>query len=303
MDNYADKPDPRLLSRRTKHAMGGGLNEIAAAAPIASSFGSRMLAKFGWKEGEGLGKNKDGMKDHIRVTQRKDGLGLGADAVGPSEWAPPPAPVVPVRKPKDDDSDSDSDEAEAEAEAQVRRRIEGSGVIPGMSDEDLFKMCGGARLGMRARAKQNGKQARMEEADRQLKQKLAGGGGGSSSAAAAGPSSSSSKAQFSPRASPRLQAQAVAKAANAIPEMALDWSSGAGTAGSLSAADAAKASKKEKKEARKRKRESGGGGGEADDEEDKAAKEKKAEKAARKEAKKAAKKAAKKEAKKKAETA
>ena len=167
--------DPRLLSRKTKSTMGGGLNEVAAQQPSMSDFGARMLAKFGWKEGEGLGKKKDGMKEHIRVKQRKDGLGLGADAEPvKSEWAAPELKVVAAKR---DGSDSDdSDDEDDAAEAAVRQRIQGSGVIPGMSDADLFKICGGARLGMRARAKQDGKQARMEEADRKLAAQRAAAG-------------------------------------------------------------------------------------------------------------------------------
>ena len=248
--------DPRLLSRKTKSTMGGGLNEVAAQQPSMSDFGARMLAKFGWKEGEGLGKKKDGMKEHIRVKQRKDGLGLGADAEPvKSEWAAPELKVVAAKR---DGSDSDdSDDEDDAAEAAVRQRIQGSGVIPGMSDADLFKICGGARLGMRARAKQDGKQARMEEADRKLAAQRAAAG-----KAAAGKSSSTSEADLAaaavmeakakkeskkrsryeaanggnavggsssagaggtgadkPRASPRLAALAAAKAD--VPEMSL----------------------------------------------------------------------------------
>lgn len=152
----------QLLSRKTKNSMGGVLDEGASSGP--SDFAMRMLTKFGWKAGEGLGKNKDGMKSHIRVKQRADNLGLGADAKKPSEWAPPPKATTAAAG---SGSDSDSD-SEDEAEAAVKRRIGGSGVVPGMSDEDLFKLCGGARLGMRARANQGGKQRRMEEADRRL---------------------------------------------------------------------------------------------------------------------------------------
>ena len=41
-------------------------------------FGRRMLAKFGWSEGKGLGRKEDGMKEHIKVKQRAENLGLGA---------------------------------------------------------------------------------------------------------------------------------------------------------------------------------------------------------------------------------
>ena len=177
----------RLLSRKTLHAMGGGLNEHAASQGAHGDFGARMLAKFGWKAGEGLGKNKDGMAEHIRVKQRAQGLGLGASDKPPSEWAPPPSCRAPDSR--DDSNDSDgSDDSDDEAERLVKQRISSAGVIPGLSDEDLFKACGGARLGMRARATQGGKLRRMEEADRALLDKLSGMAPAPAAVAAATPS-------------------------------------------------------------------------------------------------------------------
>ncbi|KAG0215801.1 G patch domain-containing protein 4 [Mortierella sp. GBA30] len=41
------------------------------------SFAEKQLAKFGWKSGEGLGKNKDGIKKSISVTKKNDTKGLG----------------------------------------------------------------------------------------------------------------------------------------------------------------------------------------------------------------------------------
>ncbi|KAG0254595.1 G patch domain-containing protein 4 [Mortierella polycephala] len=41
------------------------------------SFAERQLAKFGWKNGDGLGKNNDGIKKSISVTKKNDTKGLG----------------------------------------------------------------------------------------------------------------------------------------------------------------------------------------------------------------------------------
>eukprot|EP00966_Prymnesium_polylepis_P210592 4876370-Prymnesium_polylepis.1 len=65
-----------LLARKTINKMGGVLNE--SVADTSMDFGRRMLAKFGWAEGKGLGRNENGMKEHIKVKQRAAGLGLGA---------------------------------------------------------------------------------------------------------------------------------------------------------------------------------------------------------------------------------
>ena len=199
--------DPSLLSRKTKSAMGARMNEAASEA--VSDFGRRMLAKFGWSEGKGLGKHEDGMRSHLRVEQREElaGLGSGSASTGPAELPTFDNVKVKKRRAKADgaksakrakraaareqESSSSSDESEDADEARRRAQI-ASGVVPGMSDADLFKICGGARLGMRARAEQNGKQRRMAEADAAFREKYgAKAGGGPDSAAAAGAARSS----------------------------------------------------------------------------------------------------------------
>ncbi|KAJ2776098.1 hypothetical protein H4R18_005853 [Coemansia javaensis] len=48
------------------------------------SFAARQLAKYGWKEGEGLGRNRDGIKRAITVSRKADTRGVGSDA---SQWS------------------------------------------------------------------------------------------------------------------------------------------------------------------------------------------------------------------------
>jgi Pin2-interacting protein X1 len=43
------------------------------------SLAFRLMTQMGWEEGNGLGKDKQGMKSHIRVKQRKDNSGIGTD--------------------------------------------------------------------------------------------------------------------------------------------------------------------------------------------------------------------------------
>jgi hypothetical protein len=45
-------------------------------------FGSRMLEKYGWSSGKGLGKKEDGIAEHVRVVTRSEARGLGARPVG-----------------------------------------------------------------------------------------------------------------------------------------------------------------------------------------------------------------------------
>eukprot|EP01068_Selenidium_serpulae_P006619 Selendium_serpulae@DN4459_c0_g1_i1.p2 len=44
-----------------------------------SSFGAKLLAKFGWEEGKGLGKDEDGKQDPIQIKKRDETVGLGAE--------------------------------------------------------------------------------------------------------------------------------------------------------------------------------------------------------------------------------
>ncbi|KAJ1958725.1 hypothetical protein EC988_000130 [Linderina pennispora] len=50
---------------------------------MISSFAEQQLAKYGWKQGEGLGKEKTGIKRAITVSRRTDNRGIGSDA---SQW-------------------------------------------------------------------------------------------------------------------------------------------------------------------------------------------------------------------------
>ncbi|KAG9160605.1 hypothetical protein Leryth_019323 [Lithospermum erythrorhizon] len=45
----------------------------------------RLMKQMGWEEGEGLGKEKQGIKGHIRVKNKQDTLGIGTDQ--PNPWA------------------------------------------------------------------------------------------------------------------------------------------------------------------------------------------------------------------------
>ena len=42
------------------------------------SAGYRLLTGMGWKEGEGLGATKQGIKEHIRVKKKFENWGVGA---------------------------------------------------------------------------------------------------------------------------------------------------------------------------------------------------------------------------------
>ena len=74
------------LGQRTKYQRTGTTMTIVASedsrnaawASDKSGFGHKMLAKMGWSEGKGLGKNKQGQTHNLRAIRREESLGIGA---------------------------------------------------------------------------------------------------------------------------------------------------------------------------------------------------------------------------------
>lgn len=66
-----------IVGKKTLQKMGENINENVSAKP--SNFSMMMMKKMGWVEGEGLGKNNDGIKTHISITKREEKTGLGLD--------------------------------------------------------------------------------------------------------------------------------------------------------------------------------------------------------------------------------
>lgn len=54
------------------HVPGVGVHKATAYG----GFGQQMLEKMGWSKGQGLGKEKDGMKEAIEVKKKEDSLGV-----------------------------------------------------------------------------------------------------------------------------------------------------------------------------------------------------------------------------------
>ncbi|KAL8556731.1 hypothetical protein ACS0TY_004263 [Phlomoides rotata] len=50
-----------------------------------SSAAFRLMKQMGWEEGEGLGKEKQGIKGHVKVKNKQDTLGIGTEK--PNVWA------------------------------------------------------------------------------------------------------------------------------------------------------------------------------------------------------------------------
>uniref|UniRef100_A0A4W3JAK1 SON protein n=1 Tax=Callorhinchus milii TaxID=7868 RepID=A0A4W3JAK1_CALMI len=54
-------------------------DQFLRAAPLTGGMGAQLMRKMGWKEGEGLGKNKDGTVEPIMVDFKTDRKGLVAE--------------------------------------------------------------------------------------------------------------------------------------------------------------------------------------------------------------------------------
>jgi hypothetical protein len=58
------------------HVAGVGVHKATAYG----GFGQQMLEKMGWSKGQGLGKEKHGMKEAIEVKKKEDSLGVSLKA-------------------------------------------------------------------------------------------------------------------------------------------------------------------------------------------------------------------------------
>lgn len=147
-----------LAGSKLRSQLGGQLNESASQG-VTSKFARAQLEKLGWKEGEGLGKHRQGMSTHIKVKKRADGVGLGESnidlavqqSIGNEWWKNSVGDTLARlgnKKSKKKSSKQDK------KEKKKSKRI--------YTDEELFKATGGARFGMRAQTQQHGKWKRAE---------------------------------------------------------------------------------------------------------------------------------------------
>ena len=61
---------PTLVSRAPLY--------VLSCRPQKESSGYKLLSKMGWREGEGLGASKQGIKSHIKVKKKFENWGVGA---------------------------------------------------------------------------------------------------------------------------------------------------------------------------------------------------------------------------------
>jgi hypothetical protein len=58
-----------------------------SSVKVKSAFGEKILAKYGWKEGQGLGSSMSGVSECVQIQKRDERVGIGAETKDrESEW-------------------------------------------------------------------------------------------------------------------------------------------------------------------------------------------------------------------------
>jgi Pin2-interacting protein X1 len=145
-----------LSGSKLRSKMGSSLNESAALhTPLLlsaqSSFAKRQLVKMGWTEGTGLGRQRNGIVDHVKIKRREEEAGLGSQSrekelKSADDWWKDSAGGTLARLQKKKKKKTADDAVEAKT----------------FTDQELFQATGGARFGMRAQRRAEGKWKRTE---------------------------------------------------------------------------------------------------------------------------------------------
>ena len=179
-----------ISGKKLQRKLGAQLNESAAVQISKDSFAQKMMRRMGWQEGQGLGKDQQGMKEHIKVKQRLEEEGIGHDKfqmekaiAGDCWWQQSMGDTLArlqkqkrkildetkektKKKPKKRKIDEESDDENGDERKLKKRKKEKKKkkekVKTFYTDEELFEATGGARFGMRAQRRQHGKWARAE---------------------------------------------------------------------------------------------------------------------------------------------
>lgn len=174
-----------LCGSKLRAKLGAVLNEGAvshspATLPASQSFAKRQMEKMGWSEGTGLGKNRDGRTDHVRVKQREQDMGLGLEkkkvtdmAVEENWWRDSAGGTLAklqamkkrneeLKKSKKKDKKSKKSDKKSKKKRKTSDDDEQPLKIKTFTDQELFEATGGARFGMRAQRRAENKWKRTE---------------------------------------------------------------------------------------------------------------------------------------------
>lgn len=160
-----------LCGSKLKEKLSSTLNESAAAPISSSSFAAKQMAKMGWEAGTGLGKKRDGMVSHIKVKKREENMGLGVEkertrklgAEGMWWSANVSNTLARLQQKKDEKKPKKKKNKKSKKDKGERKKKDKTPKTPKIyTDEELFEATGGARFGMRAQRRAEGKWQRTE---------------------------------------------------------------------------------------------------------------------------------------------
>jgi len=162
-----------LCGSKLKEKLSSTLNESAAAPMSSSSFAAKQMAKMGWESGTGLGKKRDGMVSHIKVRKREENMGLGVEKERTRKlgtegmwWSTNVSNTLMRLQQKKDEKKpkkKKSSKKSKKDKGEKKKKKDKSPKTPKIyTDEELFQATGGARFGMRAQRRAEGKWQRTE---------------------------------------------------------------------------------------------------------------------------------------------
>jgi Pin2-interacting protein X1 len=281
-----------VCGKKLRAKLGGTLNESAAShspalLPSSQSFAKRQLEKMGWKEGTGLGKRRDGMQRHVVIKQREGEMGLGrekeeAREIGNAWWKDSVGGTLArlhrhgketEKKEKGEDGDDGRKRRKGEKKREKKSKSSESdggrsssisaSSIRTYTDEELFEATGGARFGMRAQRRAEGKWKRTEsgsdlaEMERKARSNMEWNGRGSARAIVRGGGASNVATAMSAAGEKRKRGSEDAEDATAAISPSMSDEERDASAGGADAKDERRRSKKEeKRKKRKLERES-----------------------------------------------
>jgi len=159
-----------LCGSKYREKLTYSLNESSSEKISTTSFAAKQMAKMGWQEGTGLGKNRDGIVSHIKVKKREESMGLGVEkertrqlGVEGMWWSSNVADTL-MRLQQKKTSSKDEKSKKKKKSKKDKKKKEKKEVNPGKvyTDEELFQATGGARFGTKGGKRSLGKWQRSE---------------------------------------------------------------------------------------------------------------------------------------------
>jgi Pin2-interacting protein X1 len=178
-----------LCGSKLRAKLSSTLNESSAAKISTTSFAAKQMQKMGWKEGTGLGKNRDGIVSHIKVKKREENSGLGIEkertrqmGVGGMWWSSSVADTLMKLQRKSGSSSSGGDDSKSKKKKSKKdkkdkkskkssKKEKNAGKI--YTEDELFAATGGARFGTKGGKRAEGKWQRSEKSKEHLEWELA----------------------------------------------------------------------------------------------------------------------------------